>query len=174
MSKPNPLPILVDRCDLKLGVLRQVLPPIYWQHADSLHRLVRQPVLKPQTHRLLCDLTLTAWGQCQDKETQRLLWKCYFDRHRPHIWHVLFYMLEIPMSKLVEKSGLTEKAIRKYLPRARVPIKHVRAIAPFAMEYRDAMASKKSRDGVDPRYMILHRALTDRRRMKTYGNLDED
>ncbi|WBC28336.1 hypothetical protein DPMD02_68 [Desulfofustis phage LS06-2018-MD02] len=174
MSKPNPLPILVDRCDLKLGVLRQILPPIYWQHIDSLHRLVRAPALKPKTHRLLFDLTLTAWGQAKDKETQRLLWKCYFDRHLPHIWHVLFYMLEIPMPKLVEKSGLTEKAIRKYLPRSRVPIRHVKAIGSFAIEYRDAMASKKSRDGVDPRYIILHRTLTDRRRMKMYGDLDED
>jgi hypothetical protein len=119
MSKPNPLPILVDRCDLKLGVLRQILPPIYWQHIDSLHR-------------------------------------------------------QIPMPKLVEKSGLTEKAIRKYLPRSRVPIRHVKAIGSFAIEYRDAMASKKSRDGVDPRYIILHRTLTDRRRMKMYGDLDED
>lgn len=174
MSKPNPLPTLVDRCDIKLGVLRQVLPKIYSQHRDSLHRLVRQPTLKPRTHGLLCDLTLTEWGRAQDRETKRLLWNCYFPGRRPHIWHVLFYVLEIPMTKLVEKSGLTERAIRKYLPRARVPIKHVRAIAPFAMEYRDAMASKKSRDGVDPRYMMLHRALTDRKRMRTYADLDED
>lgn len=173
MSKPNPLPILVDHCGLKLGVLRQVLPRSY-QHLSTLHALVRAGSLKPKTHSQVCDLTLTAWGQCKDATIRKLLWDCYFEGHRPHIWHVMFYMLEIPMSKLVEKSGISERAIRKYLSKPRVPQRHLRAIAPFAMEYRDAMASKKSREGVDPRYMILHRALTDPKRITTANDIVTD
>ena len=172
--KPSPLPILVEHCGLKLSsTLARVLPKNY-HHLSTLHALAKAPVVKPKTHAMLCDLTLTAWGTHPDPKVRRLLWNCYFPGKRPHIWHVLFYMLEIPMSKLVEKSGISERAIRKYLSRSRVPQRHLRAIAHFAMEYRDAMASKKSRAGVDPRYMILHRALHDPKRITTHEDIDED
>lgn len=170
MSKPNPLPILVDRCGVKLGVLRRVLPQIYGHYA-TLHKLVRAPVLKPKIHKLLCDLTLTEWGRSSDPGTRQLLWDCYFPGYQPHIWHVLYYMLEIPMTQLVGKSGLTESAIRKYLPQPRVPQRHLRAIGRFAIEYRNAMSSKRSKGGVDLRYMILHSALTDPKRIRQHGKI---
>ena len=47
------------------------------------------------------------------------------------------------MTALVEHSGVTESAIRKYLPKPKAPQLHVWKIARFAMEYRDALASKR-------------------------------
>jgi hypothetical protein len=150
-----------------------VLPAHYYNHPAKLHRLCRAPGLKPKTHSKLCHLTLTNWGTCKDPEIKQALWDCYFPGTPPHLWHVMYYLLGIPMSKLVEKSGLTEKAIRKYLTLPKVPQAHVRAIGRFALEYRDALRSPKQKGGPDPRYMILHLAMTDKSRMYQRGELSE-
>jgi len=174
MSKPSPLPILVSHCNLKLGVLRRILPPVYYPNSDSLHRLVKAKVLKPRIHRLLCDLTLTEWGHAQDPGIKRLLWDCYFPGHRPHLLHIMFYVFEIPMSTLIEKSGLTEGMLRKYLSKPKVPERVVKALGRFAIEYRDALASRKAKNGRDPRYMMLHRAMVSRSRMTKWGDIHEE
>ncbi len=171
--KPSPIPILVKHCGVKISTLGRVLPKVYG-HLSTLHNLAKAPVVKPKTHQAVAMLALMNWGTHPDPKVRKQLWDCYFPGKRPHIWHVLYFMLELPMSKLVEKSGISERAIRKYLTRSRVPQRHVRAIARFAMEYRDAMASNKSKAGRDPRYMILHRALHDRKRMTTHEDIDED
>lgn len=168
--KPNPLPILVEFCDLKLGVLRRVLPKK--QHnTHYLQNLVRKKSIDHLTHRRLCILTLTYWAQVQDPETKKQLWDCYFPRTKPHIWHLLYFEHQIPMDTLMEKSGCTEGQIRKYLVQSKVPRFHVRKIARFAMQLRDELSSKKRSEGPDARYMNLHRALTDTSRMYLPGEI---
>lgn len=173
MASPNPLPLLVDHCAIKLPTIQLALG-YKRMHIATLHRLVRATQLKDRNHSRLFDLTMTEWGQCDEPDIKQLLWDCYFPGDRPHVLHLLFYQFQIPMATLMTKSGLTERVIRRWLHRPKLQRHVLRAIGPFAIEYRDALASKKQRGGPDPRYMLLHRAITDTSRLYDRGDVIED
>jgi len=174
MKHANPLPILHEHCELKKSHIPMMLgyPRMT---AERLQSLVTTTVLKPKPHARLFFPTMVAWGQCEDKEVKRALWRCYFDADtKPHIYHLLCWEHCIPDETITRHAGFSQSTLRKILKRPKVTKTHLQAIARFAMEYRDAMASKKSRDGVDPRYMRLHRALTDHKRLYEHGEIITD
>lgn len=165
MKNKNPLPLLHEHC----GVKKSHIPGMLGYHrmtANRLQSLVTMATLKPKPHARLFFPTMVAWGQCEDREVKRLLWECYFDpEDKPHIYHILCWEHSIPDEVILRHAGFSLSTLHKILKRPKVTKLHLQAIARFAMQYRDAMASKKSRAGTDPRYMRLHRALTDAKRI---------
>lgn len=172
-QKPNPLPILCKRFGVKLGTVKLMLPKTQ-RSTEYLHRLVKKKEIDKRTHARLCSLTLECWGKATDGETKKLLWDCYFPNNKPHLWHVLYYQLNIPMHLLTQHSGLTEEQIKKYLRNRKMPQLHVQKIARFAMKARDELSSKRRIGGPDERAQLIQEALTDRSRMYFTGEIIND
>jgi hypothetical protein len=174
LAMKNPLPILTRECGIKLGTVARVLGN---PHMDLglMHNLARVPSIKPAYHRKLFDLTMTEWGQCSNARTRQLLWDCYFPGTKPHVYHLLHYVHQVPIETLVEHSRLPVSTIEhRVLRRPKLRKRHLRSIARYAMSYVEALASKKQLGGRDPRYAALQRALVDPSRLYDHGEMSQD
>lgn len=172
MTKPNPIPILTKHRGIGLQTIQRAMGHKS-MYITTLHRLAKAAHLTEYTWSRLFDLTMTEWGQCDDREVKHLLWECYFPGSLPHVYHYLHYHFQIPAAVLLEKSGLSPSAFdRRVLRRPKISQRHLQAIAPYAMEYEQALASKKQVAGRDPEYMLIARSLRDPARVlrKTNGD----
>lgn len=174
MKYANPLPIMHEHCGLKKSHIPMMLG-YHRMTANRLQSLATMAALRPKPHARLFFPAMVAWGECKDRDAKQALWECYFDADtKPHIYHILCWEHSIPDETIMRHAGFSQSTLRKILKRPKVTKLHLQAIARFAMEYRDALASKKQRGGPDPRYMKLHRALTDPKRLYEPGEIIAD
>jgi hypothetical protein len=171
----NPIPILHKSCGYTLSQIMAAckMPHIKRETVRSMTHAHRLP---EHMHKRLFLPTMIAWANAvNNKEPQaQQLWACYFPDHEPHIYHIMAFQFYIPTERLVKETGLSASTIRKILRRPKITKRQLRAIYPFARAYCDALYSKKSRDGRDPRYVRIHRALTDHSRLYQPGEIIAD
>lgn len=167
----NPVPILYQHCGVKVSTVSPLFPP--GTPLEIVHQLFTDKPIDARLHRKLQPLALTHWGQHPERHVRRLLWNCYFEGYRPHIFHILAYRCSIPVSTLALQSSLSQRQIEKNLTRPRVLRNHLQAIARYATLLEEAYRSPKTWDGVNPVYMEIHRALRDPKRIKPFGSLTD-
>ena len=173
MRKPNPLPILTRECGVKLGAIRDALTRGI--ELEELHSLALRPTIEDdRDYRALFHLTMSEWGINPTPHIRRSLWNCYFPETRPHIFHVLVYRLQVPISTLSLQSKLSERMIQNDLRSSRIYKGHLQAVAPYATLLYESMASPRTWDGYDSRSMEIYRSLRDPHRIKPYGVLLQD
>lgn len=164
--KPNPLPLLHKHCGLKIRELPDVVRDL---DSFRIHKMFQEAMIEERYHNALRGRSLLEWGRHKDPEARRALWQCYFPETRPHVFHILVYRLNKSPAELSSECRLSAQQIRDDLARPRILQTHLQNIARYAMELHEVMASPNTKDGVDPRYMELYRALKDPKRIQPYG-----
>lgn len=171
----NPIPILHKEFDIGLT---QLMAAVKIPHIkrDTVRSMVGRHRIPEHLHKRFFLPTMTVWGQAVNDRHRaaQQLWACYFPDHEPHVYHLLSFVFYMSDAKLCKEAGISQRTLHKILRRPKLSKKQLRDIAPFAMRYRDALASKKQRGGSDPRYMKLHRALTDTKRIYEHGEIIAD
>ena len=169
--KKNPVPILGEHCNVKVNHISPLFPPK--TPLELVHAVFKSKPIDDKLHSKLLPLTLTSWGSHPDQAVRRLLWDCYFEGYRPHIFHVLVYRCQIPVATLVLRSTLSKRQIEANLYRPRVLQTHVQAIARYASQVEESYRSPRTWDGRNPVYMEIHRALRDPKRVKPFGSFED-
>ncbi len=168
----NPVPLLHEHCGLTPLKLGQVLGC----HQEHTHRYFEGKPLTAKEFESLRDYTMVQWGQHPDGKVRRLLWRVYYPDDRPNIFQVLYYRCDVTIDKLMKagRKRMAERTVRINLKRARIPLRQLRNIAGYAKGWENELASKKRQGGPDPRYMEIHRALHDPKRMFRPGEIIAD
>lgn len=170
--KRNPIPILREHFNLKVSAVschyREDTP------LDIVHQTFNTPHLDEKIHAKMFQTTMRYWGECTDPNVRKQLWECYFPAGtRPHIYHLLCFVHSRD-HMIVKQTRCTERMLDNILRQPKLKRYQLRIIGRFAMRFIEELRSKRSRAGQDPRYMTLHRALTDKARMYEHGEIITD
>lgn len=169
----NPLPILTEFCGVKISDIRAVVSG-FDMSLSSAHELCKRKVISKKLHSNFRKLTLYHWGTATNPDIRQLLWDCYFEGHKPHIYHLLGFVFCIPDEQLCQEAHISPATLRRIYSRPKLLKRQLQAIAPFALKYRDALMSPKQKLGPDRRHVLIHMALRDRKRLYDKGEIVAD
>lgn len=162
LETKNPAKLLHYNCNvglIDLATMSNVKPGSStvrgWVHHFQIPRRVKANLFYP---------TMVYWGEHFGTPLGKALWACYFDGN-PHVYHLLHFVFNLPIDFLADRAGMKSDKIKRLLREPTLKQTQLQAIGRFTVEYINALASEKAKDGPDLRYRHLDKALHDKGRI---------
>lgn len=174
----NPIPVLHEHYGVSLHEIHRAvgIPRLAVDRLHSWHNMTK---LSAPIHARLFRVSMVEWGAAKHdgyktREQLRLLWECYFPETPPHIYHYLVFVHMIPDDTICKVTGYSDKTLAKIVKQPKLLKPQLERIGKWAVAYIEELSSKKRKAGPDPRYMALHRALRDPKRIYAKGEMIAD